>query len=86
MKLILTQKVIHSSLDFLTTKSHHPSTPRSDLPSAVILMSEISAGVPMKLPTPPAAMPMAAFMKKLGDLLSLEISFADEIFPSQTIK
>ena len=41
------------------------------LPSAVILMSEISAGVPMKLPTAPAVIPIPAFMKKLGGFPSL---------------
>ena len=47
-------------------------TKGTNLPSPVMRIREISAGVPMKLPIPPAAMPMPAFMKKFGDLLSLE--------------
>jgi len=35
-------------------------------------ISEISAGVPMKLPTAPAVIPIAAFIAKLGGFPSLQ--------------
>ena len=38
------------------------------LPSDVILIREISAGVPMKLPIAPAVTPMAAFLRNDGGL------------------
>lgn len=40
-------------------------------PSEVIRMREISAGVPTKAPIPPAAIPIAALVKKFGGLPSL---------------
>lgn len=42
------------------------------LPSAVILISEISAGVPTNAPIPPAVHPITAFMKKFGFTPSLK--------------
>ena len=36
------------------------------LPSDVILIRDTSAGVPTNAPIPPAVIPMAAFVKKLG--------------------
>ncbi len=38
-------------------------------------IKEISAGVPMKLPTAPAVMPIAAFWKKLGGFPSLDLEW-----------
>ena len=44
----------------------------SHLPSAVILIRDISAGVPMNAPTPPATIPITALVAKFGFLPSLE--------------
>jgi len=40
-------------------------------PSAVMRIREISAGVPMKLPTAPAVTPIIAFVAKFGGFPSL---------------
>ena len=74
IKLYYTLSTITCS-DTLTHRTvTHTCTYR---PSAHIRISDISAGVPMKLPTAPAVIPIAAFVIKFGGFPSL---------PSQNIK
>ena len=50
------------------------------LPSAVILMSATSAGVPTNAPTPPADIPIAALTKKLGGFPSFLQKYSNNFF------
>lgn len=56
----------HEKISILVTKIAKFVLPSGNLPSAVILMSATSAGVPTKAPTQPAAIPSAALVRKFG--------------------